>query len=50
MKLPLLTLAAITTLALAWKGALGEDTTRRTLAIKASAVALIVAGIIGVSV
>jgi bacterial/archaeal transporter family protein len=39
-----------TTLALAWKGALGEDTTRRTLAIKASAVALIVAGIIGVSV
>lgn len=39
-----------TTVALLWKGALGEDTTRRTITIKASAVTLIVAGIIGVSI
>lgn len=39
-----------TTVALLWKGALGEDITRRAITVKAAAVTLIVAGIIGVSV
>lgn len=38
-----------TSLALIWKGALGEDTTRRTIVIKVGAVMAIVLGITGVS-
>jgi uncharacterized membrane protein len=39
-----------TSIALVWKGALGEDTRRRTIAIKGGAVVAIVLGIAGVSV
>jgi transporter family protein len=38
-----------TVLALVWKGALGEDTTRRAIAIKAGSTTLIVAGVVGIA-
>jgi uncharacterized membrane protein len=38
-----------TALALVWKGALGEDTAHRVIALKIAAVTLIVGGVIGVS-
>ena len=39
-----------TVLALAWKGALGEETTRGAIAVKAASTALIVAGVAGIAV